>query len=186
MTCISAFFTFYRSIDERYQEVCKVAKSRSVISLGLSCFQLVSSTDSDDAEQYRCSPYSVQTFNIVLLCSEEYVVEPASLKFLCDHGFDFNEQYMKGISYYRGKDLERVNTTHAFRSLSLLYLPGTVNIFRLTRRNPCRRASCSKLSSAASDRSFCTTRSSTSCSCTRTSTPSLPPVSKSSLLTCLR
>ena len=92
----------YRSIDVRYLEVCNVAKSRAVISLGVSCFQLVPSDDK------RCNEFTVQTFNIVLLCSEDYVVEPASLKFLCDHGFDFNEQYTKGISYYRGSDQAKV------------------------------------------------------------------------------
>ncbi|CAG2211972.1 TOE1 [Mytilus edulis] len=48
--------------------------------------------------------FSVQTFNITALCSDEYIVEPPSLEFLVDHGFDFNKQYAKGISYYRGPD----------------------------------------------------------------------------------
>ena len=38
------------------------------------------------------------------LCSEDYIVEPSALKFLVDHGFDFQKQYSKGIPYYRGQD----------------------------------------------------------------------------------
>ena len=48
--------------------------------------------------------YHVQTFNIMVLCSEDYIVEPQSLKFLVEHGFDFVKQYSKGLSYYRGDD----------------------------------------------------------------------------------
>jgi len=42
---------------------------------------------------------------ILAVCSQDYVVEPASLKFLVQHGFDFNKQYSKGLTYYRGNDL---------------------------------------------------------------------------------
>jgi target of EGR1 protein 1 len=41
---------------------------------------------------------------MMVLCSEDYIVEPASLKFLVEHGFDFIKQYSKGLSYYRGND----------------------------------------------------------------------------------
>ncbi len=50
-----------------------------------------------------CS-YDVQTFNLVTLCSEDYIVEPGALKFLVEHGFDFQRQYAKGIQYRRGAD----------------------------------------------------------------------------------
>ncbi len=45
-----------------------------------------------------------QTYNITLLCNEDYVVEPVALRFLVEHAFDFNKQYSQGVSYYRGKD----------------------------------------------------------------------------------
>lgn len=45
-----------------------------------------------------------QTFDISVLCDENYTVEPGSLKFLTGHGFDFNTQYAKGLSFKRGND----------------------------------------------------------------------------------
>ena len=107
-------------MDERYTGICDIAKSRSVVSIGLSCFKLhshesgqpnsmsnnegiTSQTDMKIPKVTKLS-FQVQTFNIILLCSEEYMVDPTSLKFLVHHGFDFNKQYAKGIPYYRGHD----------------------------------------------------------------------------------
>ena len=114
---------FFRSIEERYNAICEVAQTRSVLSLGMSCFKLQDINTSNDIDTENCqneSPcdektqpegswsYLVQTFNITLLCAEDYVVEPISLKFLVDHGFDFNRQYSSGISYKPGNDKVRV------------------------------------------------------------------------------
>ena len=74
-------------LEERYINTSNVAKTRSIISVGLSMFKLFK-RDGDPAENPGF-PYQVQTFNILTLCSEDYIVEPASLKFLVEHGFDF-------------------------------------------------------------------------------------------------
>ena len=96
-------------MDDRYTAMCDVARTRSVVSVGLSCFRLLpafeSGTPADgDTLQRQALSFSAQTFNILTLCSENYVVEPLSLKFLVDHGFDFNKQYAAGLPYYRGSD----------------------------------------------------------------------------------
>ena len=74
----------------------------------------MNSTDSDVTNM----PFLVQTFNIMLLCSEDYMVEPISLKFLVDHGFDCNRQYSLGIPYYRGSD--KVNSK-IYKYASIFY-----------------------------------------------------------------
>ncbi|CAH1243551.1 TOE1 [Branchiostoma lanceolatum] len=88
------------SVDDRYKSLAGVARSRAVLSIGLSCFKL----NNIDEDGPLVLPFTTQTFNLTLLCSEEYVVEPISLKFLVDHGFDFNMQYSQGAPYHRGAD----------------------------------------------------------------------------------
>ncbi|KAH8035029.1 hypothetical protein HPB51_003870 [Rhipicephalus microplus] len=88
-----------KSVDDRYAAMSRVADTRAIISIGLSCFR----QDSRSAETGPLT-FTVQTFNILALCQDNYIVEPASLQFLISHGFDFNRQYSLGVSYYRGND----------------------------------------------------------------------------------
>ena len=97
-------------MEDRYKYMCEVAQSRAILSLGISCFKLKklkSSNDDMNKESERRLNIRVRTFNIVVLCTENFVVEPASLKFLVGHGFDFNKQYAKGVPYSRGDDKVR-------------------------------------------------------------------------------
>ena len=50
--------------------------------------------------------YRVASYNLLVLCAEDYIVEPASLQFLVQHGFDFSAQYGLGLGYNRGNDSE--------------------------------------------------------------------------------
>ena len=101
---IILFYACCREIDDRYLSICEVAKTRSIISLGLSCFKLQTASD-PDSQSANTTPFLVQTFNIFVLCNENYVVEPLALQFLVNHGFDFNRQYAHGLLYSRGNDL---------------------------------------------------------------------------------
>ena len=100
-------------VDERYRNTCLVAKTRSIISLGLSLFRLLPPEESGG----KSWSYSVTTYNLLVLCSEDYIVEPASLQFLVQHGFDFSAQYRLGIGYNRGNDTEEEQQNQQLRDI---------------------------------------------------------------------
>ena len=98
---------FLRFIEDRYKYMREVAQSRAILSLGISCFKLKKTKTTNDTKNKESEGrlnIRVKTYNIVVLCTENFIVEPASLKFLVGHGFDFNKQYASGVPYSRGDD----------------------------------------------------------------------------------
>lgn len=106
-----------KSVEDRYSAVSRVADTRAIISIGLSCFRHDSRSSVTGSLKF-----TVQTFNILVLCKENYIVEPSSLQFLISHGFDFNRQYSLGVPYYRGNDRPNEANEDGGVSLRTLFL----------------------------------------------------------------
>ena len=99
----SIIFHFHRDIEDRYVYLREVAQTRAILSLGISCFKLKKPKSKEKESEIKLR-IKVHVYNIVVLCAENYLVEPESLKFLVEHGFDFNKQYGQGVPYTKGCD----------------------------------------------------------------------------------
>ncbi|XP_064604143.1 target of EGR1 protein 1-like isoform X2 [Liolophura sinensis] len=111
-----------KCVEERYKAISHIANTRAIVSLGISAYKFLPSTQEGNCmkgdkpctnrEKLQCDfamKYMVQTFNISVLCQQDYVVEAEALRFLVDHGFDFNKQYSQGIPYDKGEDMTKLS-----------------------------------------------------------------------------
>ncbi|KAJ2451194.1 hypothetical protein EV183_003778 [Coemansia sp. RSA 2336] len=76
---------------EMYKAMANVAKSHALVSLGLSTFTHTST-----------GMFHVYNFNCILQEQNTHFINPASMSFLAQNGFDINKQAQLGIRYFSG------------------------------------------------------------------------------------
>ncbi|OZJ05448.1 hypothetical protein BZG36_01617 [Bifiguratus adelaidae] len=97
------------NLDQRYKGLVQLAKDHALVALGLTAFSKKknASQEEDNAQQWIA-----HNFNILLKPMREYRVDPRSLQFLSESGFDFNRQIRDGVQYMPG-DWPRVDQKSA-------------------------------------------------------------------------
>ncbi|KAJ2786115.1 hypothetical protein H4R18_000147 [Coemansia javaensis] len=78
---------------ERYRAMANVAKTHALVSMGLTVF----------AQRHTAlGSYNVHSFNFLLQAQNTHLVNPTSLAFLAQNGFDLGRQATHGIRYFAG------------------------------------------------------------------------------------
>ncbi|KAJ3021317.1 Target of EGR1, member 1 (Nuclear) [Thoreauomyces humboldtii] len=89
------------NMDVRYTALREVATSHALVAFGLSVFEAVDPPVTlPDATTQRA--YIVHNFNFLMLPTTPFTVDPSSMAFLVENGFDFNRLYADGILFTPG------------------------------------------------------------------------------------
>ncbi|KAG0003466.1 Target of EGR1, member 1 (Nuclear) [Modicella reniformis] len=121
-------------IQERYHNLCELAKSHALIAFGLSIFiksvpsgsSLTSTKDTEGAakvDEDLERSYLVHNFNFSMLSENDYTVSPNSMIFLAENGLDLNQWILEGIPYTGGDRLvnEGGRELEAYACIRLCY-----------------------------------------------------------------
>ncbi|KAJ2025193.1 hypothetical protein IWW57_003464 [Coemansia sp. S610] len=90
---------------EKYRAMSNVAKTHALVAMGLSTFS---------TRHTRPGSYNVHNFNFLLQSQNSHLINPSSISFLAETGFDLGRQATKGIRYFSGpnpKPVEVKNDT---------------------------------------------------------------------------
>eukprot|EP01124_Arcella_intermedia_P023060 TRINITY_DN3573_c0_g1_i1.p1 TRINITY_DN3573_c0_g1~~TRINITY_DN3573_c0_g1_i1.p1 ORF type:complete len:439 (-),score=107.66 TRINITY_DN3573_c0_g1_i1:73-1275(-) len=106
-------------LEERYKALKVIADSHTVLSVGLSCFESLDGP-SEPKEPSPSSPQECRTnawtFTFLVRSLDDFTSSPSSLKFLVEHGMDFNMVFSQGIPFSK-KNLESSQTPNAMQCL---------------------------------------------------------------------
>ncbi|KAK9766514.1 hypothetical protein K7432_004338 [Basidiobolus ranarum] len=101
------------NIQERYAALREVVTNHAMVAFGLSVFKEIDVTKHSPNPNPLEKSYTVDNFNFTLLCQNDYTVNPRSLSFLAESGFDFNKQALSGIPYFPG-DVQETSKSNKF------------------------------------------------------------------------
>jgi target of EGR1 protein 1 len=122
--CGTNKYLYDRDLEQKYEAIRALVNGHSIISLGLTywfqvCSVIVSlillnsqepsnsRADSNSSHHTNVASnetrYRIRSFTFLLAIADEFVSTPSALKFLVEHGFDFNLLFTAGISYQRAR-----------------------------------------------------------------------------------
>ncbi|KAJ2744449.1 hypothetical protein GGI20_002957 [Coemansia sp. BCRC 34301] len=81
------------NMREKYTAMANVAKTHALVSMGLSTFSI---------RHTRPGSYNVHNFNFLLQAQNSHLINPSSMSFLAENGFDLGRQATRGIRYFSG------------------------------------------------------------------------------------
>ncbi|KAH7723120.1 CAF1 family ribonuclease containing protein [Aphelenchoides avenae] len=97
-----------KSFPERYKIIRETARTRSVLSMGITTFKLKKCHQFEKRIEVEC-----QVFDILLVEDDPFTVDPDSMAFLQKHGFDFNKCFSLGIQYSKDRKKENRKAMHS-------------------------------------------------------------------------
>ncbi|KAJ2892999.1 hypothetical protein IWW38_003013 [Coemansia aciculifera] len=96
----SEWVTRASNMREKYKAMVNIASTHALVSMGLSTFSI---------RHTRPGSYNVHNFNFLLQAQNSHLINPASMSFLAENGFDLGRQATKGIRYFSGPNPEPVS-----------------------------------------------------------------------------
>lgn len=91
----SKWTTRATDMRQKYEALANVAKTHALVSMGVSAYSV------RHASQPNRS-YNINNFNFLLQSQNSHLVNPSSMYFLADNGFDLAKQATQGIRYFSG------------------------------------------------------------------------------------
>ncbi|KAJ2784818.1 hypothetical protein GGI15_002145 [Coemansia interrupta] len=80
-------------MNEKYRAMTNIVKTHALVSMGISTFS---------RRHTRPGSYNVENFNFTLQQQNSHLINPNSVSFLAQNGFDLNKQATEGIRYFSG------------------------------------------------------------------------------------
>ncbi|KAJ1962838.1 hypothetical protein GGI12_002409 [Dipsacomyces acuminosporus] len=89
----SEWVTRATDMNDKYRAMANIAKTHALVSMGVSIFS---------KRHNRPGSFNVNNFNFTLQAQNSHLINPNSLAFLAQNGFDLGKQAMEGIRYFSG------------------------------------------------------------------------------------
>lgn len=91
------------TMQHRYMKLRESVSAFWPLQIGICCFELYE-------HKAVVHPYSFYLFPLTIEGSRIYSIQPSSISFLVNHGFNFNKSFQDGITFLNTKDKELIQS----------------------------------------------------------------------------